>query len=333
MLNLSQLKYFQDSLGIELQKIHSNYNTNLITTSYFKKRNIKARTVKTKIDSVRVRKNLNPGSRIKNVSLQDTMEIANVDSVKQPEENDIKEEVAFNYYEAFDTLESHNKSEVISEAISNARNTKSYIESNNVNLSSYTRKLARYKIEWHRKLTLSFACFIFFFIGAPLGAIIRKGGLGMPVIISVLFFIFYYIITISTEKLAKEGIISPFWGMWIASMILLPAGIFLTYKATTDSVILNVETYTLFFKKIFNIKAKNLSDTETLSTKIFDEKLPPQETIRQVSEFNEKCGDFYIRVFDKLTIKNIYKNKVTGFKKEILLWFLYSFDSPKLPGK
>ena len=112
------------------------------------------------------------------------------------------------------------------------------------------RGLKKYEAEWNKKLTMSFACLVFFFIGAPLGAIIRKGGLGTPAVISIFFFVVYYIISISGQKLAEEDIIGTFAGMWAASYILLPVGIFLTYKATTDSVILNIETYLMFFKKI-----------------------------------------------------------------------------------
>ena len=100
------------------------------------------------------------------------------------------------------------------------------------------------QLEWHRKFTLSFACFIFFFIGAPLGAIIRKGGLGMPVVVSVLLFIIYYIISMMGERSAREAVISPAAGMWISAFILLPLGIILTYKSVTDSEMMNTEAYT-----------------------------------------------------------------------------------------
>ena len=101
----------------------------------------------------------------------------------------------------------------------------------------------RHAIEWHRKFTLSFACLIFFFIGAPLGAIIRKGGLGMPVVISVAMFIVYYIIDTSGIKMAQEMVVPVWFGMWISSAVLLPIGIFLTYKAAKDSTLFNAEFY------------------------------------------------------------------------------------------
>ncbi len=116
-------------------------------------------------------------------------------------------------------------------------------------------------IEWHKKFTLSFACLVFFFIGAPLGAIIRKGGLGMPVVVSVLLFIVYWVISMIGERSAREAVITPFLGTWISSMILLPMGILLTYKSVTDSEIMNIEAYTLFFKKIkmfFKLERKDV---------------------------------------------------------------------------
>lgn len=104
-------------------------------------------------------------------------------------------------------------------------------------------KLRRHLTDWHKKFTLSFACMVFFFIGAPLGAIIRKGGLGMPVVISVILFIFYYIVDNIGFKMARDGVWQAWEGMWLSSAVLAPLGIFLTYKAVNDSVILNADTY------------------------------------------------------------------------------------------
>lgn len=98
----------------------------------------------------------------------------------------------------------------------------------------------------YKKFTLSFACIIFFFIGAPLGAIIRKGGLGMPVVVSVFMFIFYYIIDNSGYKLARDGRWEVWEGMWLSSAVLLPLGIFLTYKAVKDSAVFNPDVYINF---------------------------------------------------------------------------------------
>lgn len=105
------------------------------------------------------------------------------------------------------------------------------------------RTLARYQIEFHRKFTLSFACVVLFLIGAPLGAIIRKGGFGLPVVISVMFFVIFHVLSITGEKFAREGVLEAYQGMWIAPMILLPVGIMLTIKASTDSSLLDLDSY------------------------------------------------------------------------------------------
>ena len=140
----------------------------------------------------------------------------------------------------------------IENATTKARNTKLYVTVSKNDIETKTASILRHRVEWHRKFTLSFACLILFFVGAPLGAIIRKGGLGMPVVMSVIFFLVYHVISITGEKMVKEGVIEPQLGMWMASYVFLPLGIFLTYKATTDSVLFDIDTYTrmlIFWKK------------------------------------------------------------------------------------
>lgn len=151
---------------------------------------------------------------------------------------------------AYNELSGLEKRRAITHSINYARTNKSFVTTNSNTISYKIHKLRRYQIEKQRKFTLSIACLIFFFIGAPLGAIIRKGGLGIPIIISVVFFLVYYMISITGEKFAREDMISVVSGMWISSTILVPLGIFLTYKAANDSVIMNIETYLGFFKKI-----------------------------------------------------------------------------------
>ncbi len=112
------------------------------------------------------------------------------------------------------------------------------------------RLIRRHDIELQKKFTLSFACLIFFFIGAPLGAIIRKGGLGMPLVISVLLFIFYYIIDNTGYKMARDGHILVWAGIWLSSVVLLPLGIFFTYKAVRDSAVFNRDAYLIFFRRL-----------------------------------------------------------------------------------
>ena len=139
-------------------------------------------------------------------------------------------------------------------ALSNAKNN---AEEMQVTLSSYSRErfhytftLRRIDIEILKKFALSVACLIFFFIGAPLGALIRKGGLGTPAIISVLFFVAYWVIDISGTKLARDGAVGPFHGVFISSYILLPTGLFLTWKAINDSSVFNMDALKSIFRKI-----------------------------------------------------------------------------------
>jgi len=110
--------------------------------------------------------------------------------------------------------------------------------------------LSEYKTEWHRKFSLSFALIVLFFIGAPLGAIIKKGGLGAPLIFAVLFFLMYYILSITGENMIESKSMTPIIGMWMSSLILSPIGLFLTYKAANDSALFDIEVYKRMIKKI-----------------------------------------------------------------------------------
>ena len=123
------------------------------------------------------------------------------------------------------------------------------------NIQKTDENLRRHKAAWHEKLTLSLSCLIFFFIGAPLGGIIRKGGLGMPVVVSVIIFIIYYIINNTGFKMARDGKWIVWMGMWTSTAVLAPLGAFLTYKANKDSVVLNADAYVAWIKKILGIRS------------------------------------------------------------------------------
>src|SRR4030095_11798684 len=112
------------------------------------------------------------------------------------------------------------------------------------------KDLRLHKIEWHKKITLSMACLVLFLIGAPLGSIIRKGGIGSPLVFAIFLFMFFFFFNTSGEKYAKENIMTAFGGMWMATMFLLPVGIFLTYKAMHDSNLMNKEFYFRSWRKI-----------------------------------------------------------------------------------
>ncbi|MEO6902994.1 MAG: LptF/LptG family permease [Bacteroidia bacterium] len=179
-----------------------------------------------------------------------------MDTVSISDSNKVKVDTA-NF---FTKLSKSQKLTVIETASNTARSAKSYIESVNTDFKNEKDSIIRYKIEWHRKFTLSIACLVLFFIGAPFGAIIRKGGLGMPVVVSVVFFIIFHVLSITGEKLAKEGSILPYQGMWMATVILTPIGILLTYKATSDTDLLDVKVYLQPLLKFFNKRKENRAE-------------------------------------------------------------------------
>jgi lipopolysaccharide export system permease protein len=214
--NVSQLKYFTDSIKVKNTSLEDTYFTEFNNTRLYTERNFNQQAV----------------------PVNDTV------TIKNP--------IVFNTSAIYDTLSLALKREAIVKAISNVKFSSNYLGQKQEYIHNAVKVLRQYQVELNKKFTLSFACIVFFLIGAPLGAIIRKGGLGTPAVISILFFVVYYVITISAEKMVKEDVVSTFAGMWASSYILLPIGVFLTYKATTDSAILNVDTYLNFFKKIID---------------------------------------------------------------------------------
>ncbi len=221
MLNLSQLHHFDDSLTEEIEVIRDKFHNTIDNSLTGKPKGLlidkppfRLDSLKKKIDSDKFR-----------------IQQVNVDS-------------------AYAELSKLERRRAITHAINFARSNKSITTSNMGTSEWKVARLRRYQIEIQRKFTLSFLCLIFFFIGAPLGAIIRKGGLGMPVIVSVLLFLIYYIIAMTGEKFVRENILPPSIGMWISTFILVPVSVWLTYKAANDSVIMNIETYFIWFKNL-----------------------------------------------------------------------------------
>jgi lipopolysaccharide export system permease protein len=137
--------------------------------------------------------------------------------------------------------------------LSNARITNDILITQ---LEAERGNLRQHRIEWHRKISLSLACLVLFLIGAPLGSIIRKGGLGSPLIFSIIFFMVFYFSSTSGEKAAKTASMEPWLGMWLSTFILLPVGIFLTYSALRDSQLFNKEFYYRFGKKLKALRKK-----------------------------------------------------------------------------
>lgn len=178
-------------------------------------------------------------------------ELTSVDSTK------LKSQARTINVDSLFNVQSHKKREQL---IQNALN-RVQTQSSDLSMKSYItsdgdKNIRRHQKFWWEKITLSLACIIFFFIGAPLGAIIRKGGLGMPVIISVVLFIFYYIIENTGSKMAREGELQMWFGVWVSTMVLVPLGAWLTYKANGDSVVFNMDAYKAFFMKLLGLRSK-----------------------------------------------------------------------------
>ena len=124
----------------------------------------------------------------------------------------------------------------------------------NMQMADADKNIRRHQSDWHKKITLSLSCLIFFFIGAPLGAIIRKGGLGLPVVISVIIFVLYYIIDSGSTRVARSGEMNIILGVWMSTLVLAPIGFFFTYKSNKDSVVFNLEVYVNFFRWLLGMR-------------------------------------------------------------------------------
>ena len=174
--------------------------------------------------------------------------------------------------------------------------------------------IRRHQIELMKKFTLSLACLIFFFIGAPLGAIIRKGGLGMPIVVSVMLFIVYYVIDNTGYNLARDGRWEVWQGMWLSSAVLLPLGIFLTKKAVNDSAVFNPDAWLNLLRRFTGMhQTRKLEPKEVIINEV-----QPQQAISLIQELQSSCKqfletypdrqhylDYWHRGYDKENIKSL----------------------------
>jgi lipopolysaccharide export system permease protein len=142
------------------------------------------------------------------------------------------------------------KNTVFNQTLSQVSNTRNVIQMEADDYKNQRDDFTQHQIEWHKKLSLSIACLVLFFIGAPLGSIIRKGGLGLPLVMALVFFMIFYLLNIFGEKFTKDHVLIPIVGMWLPVIVLSPVGFFLTYKAMHDSQLFNKEYYYRFFKNI-----------------------------------------------------------------------------------
>jgi lipopolysaccharide export system permease protein len=194
------------------------------------------------------------------------------------------------------------KKQILQRALNNAQNIGTDWSFKSSTQQMIDENIRRHECEWYRKITLALSCLLFFFIGAPLGGIIRKGGLGMPVVISVILFILYYIIDNTGYKMAREGKWIVWMGMWTSTAVLAPLGAFLTYKSNTDSVVMNVDTYIAWIKKVLGIRSvRHLFLKEVIINDPDYEALPAK-----FNELSEQCRDYIKRTRLK-SLPNYYK--------------------------
>ncbi|WP_417148891.1 LptF/LptG family permease [Prevotellamassilia timonensis] len=209
---------------------------------------------------------------------------------------------------AFDTIVAHADPQKLQMArqiaLSSVKSVSADLEWKAMGADQEQRSLLGHEVEWHNKITYSLACLLFFFVGAPLGAIIRKGGLGMPTVISVAIFIVWYIIYTSGMKMARDGNINMVLGMWISTMVIAPFSVFFTYKANKDSVVFNIDAYKHFFVRLFGLRtSRHIFMKEVIIDEPRLDKLPAEiETlISACKAYNEKTkllrAPSYVNIF------------------------------------
>lgn len=230
MLNIQQIQSMQDSLEIKYVKRKVEYEKYIDKFFFIRNPNKQSDTIRSNLDSLNA-----------------------IAALAAPIQTSKKNEFTDSSF--YDFLANTNQLRTIEAAKNLTRNNRNYISRSKEEFETRERYIDRYKIEWHRKIMLSFACILLFFIGGPLGAIIRKGGFGFPVVFSILFFLIFHITSTAGEKMVKTDVASPLIGMWLGIMVLTPFAIFLTYKAINDSSILEKD----FYKQILGPIKKLLS--------------------------------------------------------------------------
>jgi lipopolysaccharide export system permease protein len=152
----------------------------------------------------------------------------------------------------YDALPDSAKRDVLESSMSQANLVKSTLDLSASEYQSKRTELRLYLVEWHSKFSMASAVLVLFLIGAPLGSIVRKGGIGTPVVFAVIFFVIFFLLNNFGRKFVKQDVLQPVAGIWLAVVVLLPVGFFLIHKARNDSQILNKEFYSRIFKKIFS---------------------------------------------------------------------------------
>lgn len=183
----------------------------------------------------------------------------------------------------FVKLSERKKQEVMNRALSRVQSQVSELDFQSMFTSDADRNIRQHYIEAINKFTLALSCLIFFFIGAPLGAIIRKGGLGIPVIISVLVFIIFYVLDSMGYRMSRDGVWTVWFGKALAPAVLTPVAVFVTYKANNDSVVFNLDAYRNFFMRLLGLRLKrHVSGKEVIINN--PEYLADKEILEQITQ-------------------------------------------------
>ncbi|MEJ4089289.1 LptF/LptG family permease [Galbibacter orientalis] len=240
MLRVSELDYAIDSIHTSHKKIFTNFGENIYKRTGAANLYIKRNTKKV-------------------APKKDTPEIK-VDSISS---NNFKVLVDKNTDSIITIFEDYRQNQLVEMALNTVKNTKTTLEGKKWDLNRRTKLYNHYKLAMHQKYALAFACFILFFVGAPLGAIIRKGGLGLPMVLAIGLFLTYHFIGIFAKNYSEDGSIPPLIGAWVATGIMLPLGIFLTRRATADKAVFDSGGIVSKVSSLFSFLKKKKSDSKT----------------------------------------------------------------------
>lgn len=252
-----------------------------------------------------------------NMGVEPTRREYNGSTIVEVKNPDVRIAVPLNIDSVFNAQGHGRMLSYLQQALIKATRNKQDCEFKAMAMKDDMKTIRRHAIEMHKKFTLSLACLIFFFIGAPLGAIIRKGGLGAPLVISVILFIIYYIIDNTGYKMARDGRVQVWLGMWISSIVLFPLGVFFTYQAMNDSSVFNIDTYRNFFRRISGRKLKRV----IIPKDVIIEPLKPDICLAQINEIITDIdgvtrgtslplsySDFWTKGIDRTILKRIAAN-------------------------
>lgn len=257
--NISQLKHSIDSIGAQVDSIGNQYARELLDATYF--------------------------------SMRPTRSVIRNGVVTHERRTDVQMPRPLDLDSIFTSPSASMAKNYLTQALARAKRQKQEYVYRSLALAEQAKMMRRHDIEMQKKFTLSFACIIFFFIGAPLGAIIKKGGIGTPLIISVLLFIVYFIIDNAGYKMARDGKLEVWQGIWLSSAVLLPLGVFFTYKAVGDSAVFNFDAYRNFFLRLRGKTGERaLALKEVRMTEVEND-----TACRMLEEFDALCADAYAR--------------------------------------